>query len=486
LSSPVRGTAERAARTTFKRILRGLAHQAAPPREDLPLSTWGLSRTASGELALRGFGLRRLLAEPWGSPVHVVDVVRLEDNAKRFCARPAGAGSACEVYYSYKTNPVPGVLRRLHDLGVGAEVASEYELWLALRLGVDPAAIVYNGPGHSQDSLELAVRREIGLINLNARSEIAPLAALARRFGKKPRIGIRVVAPGFQGGQFGERIDGGAALYAFNEALRAPELRVVALHSHGNGSVRSAGEVEHHLTGLLSFADELREKLGLRIEILDVGGNLACPTVEPFSKRTQRLATTFGCEPAAPRPGTVLTIDEYVTLVASRVEQHYTSARLPPPRIFLEPGRALTGDAQMLLCRVTSVHDPDEQGLVYATLDAGINVAESARGEFHQLFPLMRPSAGPERLYRLSGPSCTLGDQIYYAWRLPVLAPGDGLAIMDSGAYFVPYSTCFSRPRPAVVAVADGGLEVLRRAETFDDLVALDEAALPARVARIA
>jgi diaminopimelate decarboxylase len=133
----------------------------------------------------------------------------------------------------------------------------------------------------------------------------------------------------------------------------------------------------------------------------------------------------------------------------------------------------MTSDTMMVLCRVLSLHGEDPAGLRWAVLDAGINVAEPVPNEFHQLLAL-RPRGGDEHVYRLTGPSCMLADQLYPAWRLPPLHAGDALAIMDAGAYFVPLSTCFSQPRPAVVSVKDGRVELLRRAETFEDLVLRD------------
>ena len=469
----VRGRLERSARVAGKRLLASAARRLAPPRVDLPLATWGLSRDASGMLSRAGVPLGDLL-DRWGSPLHVVDEARLLANAAAFAAPPPGAARGCEVYCSYKTNPVPGVLRLLHAQGAGAEVASAYELWLALRLGVKPSAIVFDGPARSAEATELALRQGVGLVNVNTRTEIAELAAIARRLGVRARVGIRVVVPGFEGGPLGERIDRGVALQAFREALAYPELDVVAIHAHANGRIDSLRSIDRLLDGLLAFADELRERLGLELEIVDLGGNLACATVVPISARARRLAITCGLEPPAPRPGDALSIAAYVKHVVERVEAHYAAARRPAPRVAMEPGRAMTSDAQMLLCRVASLRD-EEDGIRWAVLDAGINVAEAVRTELHQLLPAAPRAGARERLYRISGPSCVLGDLLYPAWRLPELAVGDALAIMDTGAYFVPFSTCFSFPRPGIVLLRDGRATTLRRAETFDDLVALDE-----------
>ena len=470
----LRGPLERAARSAAKRALGGAVRRWTSKRHDLPLSLWRLDRDAGGELRLDGIVLGDLLAR-FGSPLHVVDATRLASNIARFTARPPGASRACEVFYSYKTNPVPELLRSLAATGIGADVASAYELWLALRLGIDPAHIVYNGPEKSEESLRLAMSRGIALINANTRSELAKIASVARTVGARPAIGIRVVVPGSIGGQFGERIDNGAALAAFEEALRHPELRVVAIHSHVNGEIASVATLDALLSHLFAFADVLEDRLGVDLEILDVGGNLACPTVSHVSQRDRRLAMSFGREPLPRAPEAVLTIDAYVERLIGRVERHFAARNRHAPRVFVEPGRAMTGNAQMLLCKVASLREPDDAGMTWAVLDAGLNVADPLRNEIHQFFALRSAPNAPERLYRLMGPSCTLADQLVAACRLPELSVGDGIAIMDSGAYFVPFATCFSRPRPAVVRVSHGSVDLLRRAETFDDLAALED-----------
>jgi diaminopimelate decarboxylase len=474
MKSPgIRRPFERSARIAAKRVVAGVARRLVPGREDLPMETWGLSRDAAGVLRLGAIDLRDLLGRR-GSPLHVVDAQALARNAARFTAHPPGTRRACEVFCSYKTNPVPGILRALHAQGLGAEVVSGYELWLALRLGVAPEAIVYNGPGKSDESFVTALDAGIGLINLNSRSELARLASLARRLGRRPTVGIRVVVPGGVGEQLGERIDTGAALRAFEEALRLPELHVVALHAHFNGALVSRPQLDAFVEALLSFAEELRARLGLTVQILDVGGNLTCPTVSPLSWQARRLATTLGIEPRPRAPRSVLAIDEYVACVVQRVESHCAEHNWPTPRIFVEPGRALTGNTQMLLCSVVDTRDPDELGIRRVVLDVGMHLAEPLTNELHQIFPIYPRPGAPSAIHRLTGPSCMVADQVVPAWRLAELSPGDGLAIMDAGAYVVAFSAPFSFPRPAVVMVDGAREQPLRAAETFEDLVALD------------
>ena len=120
-------------------------------------------------------------------------------------------------------------------------------------------------------------------------------------------------------------------------------------------------------------------------------------------------------------------------------------------------------------------HTTNQRMEIYAVLDAGINHAEPVGSEYHQLFPVNRFAQPLARRYTLVGPICTPGDTLYSSILLPELAVGDTLAIMDSGAYFVPFSTSFSFPRPGLVMVDSGRESVLRRAETFEDLTRCDD-----------
>jgi diaminopimelate decarboxylase len=461
-------------RRLLRPVLAPVVRALRPRREDLPPSTWRLARGADGGLALDGVGLGALL-DRFGSPLHVVDGARLAANAVEFLAVPAGAARGAEISYSFKTNPVPGVLRRLRACGVGAEVISAHELDLALALGFAPADIVYNGPAKSEASLRLAVERGVGLVNCNSRCEIAPLAALARALGRRPRVGVRVVVPGAWGGQLGERVETGAALRAFAEATRTPELAVVALHAHQGGEIATAAQLQAFVGGVLAFTDALRDRLSLDLEILDLGGSLPCPTVRHLGAVEGRLNRTFGADLLPRRPGEALSIRAAVALAVGLVEAHYRRAGRPPPRVVLEPGRALTGDAQMLLARVVQVQD-ESDGVTHAVLDAGICVASPVPNEVHQLHLVSPPRPGRPRLYRLVGPICSPADVLYPSWRLPPLAPGDALAIMDTGAYFVPFASSFSFPQPGIVLVEGGRATLLRARETFAHLTALDDA----------
>lgn len=471
LKSRLVGTAKRQVKQTLRPVLQ---RAMAPARTSIPASHWGLESRPGQGLCLEGVPLKELVARH-GSPLHVVHLAALRRNAERFLAVPPGRAGGCEVYYSYKTNPVPGVLSFLHGLGVGAEVISAYEMWLALRLGVAPERIVYNGPVKSEASVREAISRGLGLLAANHTEELAVFTRLAAEVGRRPRVAVRVSTNSGWSAQFGTPIAGGAALRAYQQARDSKHLDVVGLHAHRGATIRTEAELTGFVESVLAFTDTLHQELGLDLEVLDLGGSLCTPTVEHFSARDWQLNSTFFRDVPAPDPAAALSIERYVALIVEMVESHYARRGRARPRIFLEPGRAMTGDTQLLLGRVHALKAAEDR--TYAVLDAGINHAESVRNEYHQLFHVDRPDAPAEQVYTVVGPICTPGDTLYPARRLPALSVGDTLAIMDAGAYFVPFATSFSYPQPAILALEEGGKErLLRRAETFDDLVAFDAA----------
>jgi diaminopimelate decarboxylase len=463
----------RAAKQHAKIVLQSLVARAQHSPPAFAPERWQLAPLASGELALRGVSLAALL-ERWGSPLFVVDLAKIRDNAAMFQHVPAGAARGCEVFYSYKTNPVEGVLRALHAAGVGAEVISPYELWLARRLGVPPERIIYNGPGKSDASIREAVELGIEIINVNHREEIARVAGIARGMRRRARVGIRATSDDGWSAQFGIPIRDGRALAAFAEADADGALEVVGLHAHRGGMIRTEGELRWFVGSMLSFAEEVEGRLGRPLEILNFGGSLGLATVAHLEPRDRKLNQALHRDLPLPAAEGVLEIRRYVEVVLELVNAHYERLQRPRPRVFVEPGRAMTGDAQLLLASVLTTKEVDHAR--FAVLDAGINIAESVRSEFHQVFSVNRVGSSQAlRVHTLVGPICSPGDTLYASIRLPELSPGDVLAVMDAGAYFVPFSTSFSFPRPAIVGVEHGDSFLLRRRETFEDLVRNDE-----------
>lgn len=441
-----------------------------PQRTDLSHDCFGLEVGSSGHLQLGAVDLVELACE-FGSPLHVVEAQRL-DAAVASAVGPGRTGSGSTISYSYKTNPVPAVLERVHAGGVGAEVISAFELWLAMQLGVPADRIIYNGPAKSTDSVRIAIEAGIKSINANTESEAAAIAELAGETGRTAVLGVRISLPGMWGGQFGLSSTSDAVDRTIRTALADERIDLAAVHVHRGTTIRTSDDMVGHIGQVLEFLGAVHERTGWYPRMVDVGGSLSCPTTAGFRQREFRLNRLLGSDVLPPDPDDALDIAGASRLAAEMVSEHASARGQPIPEVILEPGRALTANSQLLL---TTVHDvKDDVELHHAVIDAGINIADTAAHEYHQLYSASSPAAPPARSYRLAGPICTPADVLYNNWRLPELEPGHVLAIMDAGAYFVPFSTSFSFPRPAIVMVDDGDIRVIRERERFEDLVRLD------------
>lgn len=469
------GTARRTAKQV-RRTVQPYAKQAVGAwvrRQDdghvLTPETWGLSRDEQGHLTVQGTALADLVARHGGGPLHVVDGDAVRRNVAAFDQRDEQGRPRVEVYYSYKSNPVPGVLQFLHELGIGAEVTSHLELWMALQIGVPPQHIIFNGPGKSDEGLRLAIESGIQIININQAEEVERIAAIARELGKRVPVGIRVSTSGTWQGQFATPAS--HALEVFEAARDTGVLDVIGLHQHIGGHIDSAERLAAPVDEVLDFVEMLEDK-GFDLQILNLGGGLANRTTYNFTATDHKHNVHYGKALPVPDAEAGFTIEQFVTVAHEHVTARYARRGRPAPRIFLEPGRGLTANTQMLVTSVlTERHTPERD---YLVLDAGINVLPGLVSEFHQIMPLTDTGAAHDHEYRLVGPTCAPWDTLLHSWYGSELHTGDQLVVMDTGAYFVPMATTFSFAEPGVLLVDSGREVMLRRGERFTDIVALD------------
>lgn len=462
-------------KTQMDRIVRNIASQTLQKRvgmrQDLLPALWDMSYEDTA-LTLHGISLERIL-EQYGSPVHLLSTEKLRQNAHAMMYGHQ-QNKLLNVYYSYKTHPIPRVLQLLHSYGVGAEVISPYELWLALHLGVDPQKIIYNGPAKSDASIETAISRGIRLLNVNHREELERFAKISRQVGKKANIAIRLIFAKGWSGQFGLGVDTGEALAVYRQALAMPELNVIGVHCHRGVLFDGLDDMAGYLQGIKDFLDTLHSEFDFHPEILDVGGSIGIPTVRSFSDFDKKLSETFRIEVREPEPQNYPTLEDFAEYIHKDLTGYFKRVNRSLPELAVEPGRAITGNTQTLLTRVVDTKETAES-FTYGILDAGISVAEIVKYEFHQVFPLQKKSHNLSQLYRLVGPICHMGDTLYPAWRLPQLTKGDAIAIMDSGAYFAPEARAFSFPKPGIVGLNNDGTSfVIRKSDTFESIIHMD------------
>lgn len=452
-------------------IGRSLKSQALSPLQDLSL--WGLATGVDGFVSVNGTSCADLARE-YGSPLLVVNRKQLRADAASIVTATRRCGRDSRVLYSYKTNCVPGILQELHRGGVGAEVVSPYELWLAGKLGVPGDEIVYNGVNKTEESIARAVELGILAINVDALPEIELITSVARRVGRKARVGIRL---GFlEKAQFGLDIESGEAMEACRRIAGLSDvLEMTCIHFCVASNIKNSITHAQYATRALHFIYEVKQETGLSVRYLDLGGGIGVPTTKNMTGTEYGLYRLFGCLPAPPDPGAYEAIDSFVSAIDTTVRNLCTELHLEPPGLIFEPGRFVTSRAEFLLSTVLALKNKSS-GATFAITDAGrLSTTFPCEFEYHEIFTADLRARRKKGVYHIMGRICTSADWMAKNRFLPELREGDILVTMDAGAYFSSYSTNFAFPRPAIVMVGeDGGSEVIRHAESFEHLTRLD------------
>jgi len=435
------------------------------------------------------------LAERHGTPLHVASARTLRARCAELRAALSPYPGPVRLRFSYKTNLAAGILQVLHGAGVGAATVNGHELWLARRVGVAPEQIVFGGPNLTSGELREAVEVGAGLIVIEGFDELARLDAVTREAGHGADVALRVcpdVVPrgmnassvaGSRSSPFGFDLRSGEATEAIRRTLACPRLRLRGAMAHIGSGIRDLASFHAAVDRLLGIQDEMR-RAGATPDLLDVGGGLGT--------RWSRELTTFelltylwrGRLPLELKPAPPDLFSRYGAALRETVVDGSRRLGLPVPELVLEPGRALVSDAQVLLLRVGALRERPGLGR-YAITDGGaMSVSLMFLSELHAVLLANREAPDEARRTSVFGRIPSPMDTVYRNLRLPRLAVGDLLAVMDAGAYFTSTATNFGGPRPAIVLLDSGAARLVRRRETSQDLFAVEELAAPAPSAR--
>lgn len=453
---------------------RRLAERSRLRRGRLHESYWSADVDGQGHLCLGGLDAIEL-AERHGTPLHVISEERLRSDYRSFIEPFRDRYSEVRLATSYKTNPLPGVLRKLHEYGTMAEVISHFELWLALRLGLDPDDIIFNGPGKTLSALELAVKERIGLINVDGLEEIRELERVAARLGARDvPVGVRLTTSVGWQSQFGLAIHGGLAERAFRLLESSDRLAPTGIHLHLGTGIEDVEAYRRAVGEAISFARSMERSHSIRIDVYDFGGGFGVPTVSEKDVWDRR-AEALGYPSRSPIPEETPPPEEYATVILGELHdlagEAMSRERL---KVVLEPGRAITSASQILLLSVLRRKQTGEGADPILIVDGGKNIAIPLGYEKHEIFPAGAMDAECSEQYDVYGPLCHPHDVVRRNLQLPPIGRGDVIAVMDAGAYFIPNQMNFSHPRPAVVMVEKGEAEISREREEFEDVVAND------------
>lgn len=395
------------------------------------------------------------IAERFGTPCYLYSRATLERHWHAFDR--AFHGHPHLICFAVKANSNLAVLDVLARLGSGFDIVSIGELERVLAAGGDPGRVIFSGVGKRADEMRRALEVGIRGFNVESEAELQRLDRVAQELGVVAPVSLRVnpdvdarthpyIATGLTENKFG--IDIAVAEAVYRRAAERPNLRVDGIDCHIGSQLTDLAPFIDALHRVLELAHRL-EAVGIPIAHLDLGGGLGIRYVDEHPP-----------EPA-----------DY----AAQIGRHLADL---PYEILLEPGRAIAGNAGLLLTRVEYLKPTAHKH--FAILDAAMNdlLRPALYQAKQQIVPVRRRPDGEATLYDLVGPVCETGDFLGRE-RALALAPGDLLAVRGSGAYgFVMSSNYNSRPRAAEVMVDGEQVHLVRRRETIADLFA-GESLLP-------
>lgn len=440
---------------------------------------WGCMVSETGHLQLDGCDLTTL-ARDQGTPMHVVSRKALVDNCVRAITAFQGTLGKAEVFYSYKTNCIPAVLQIIHQQGIGAEVISPYELWVALKLGLPGSRIIYNGPHKSRDSLETAVSNKLKLINVDSLTDLRALADVCRALNIPANVGVRLCPTGGWNAQFGLGINNGEAIEGFTFIEENKNfLRLKGLHLHLGSQVTDPALFAGAIDEALSFTLNVAGSAATKIEFIDVGGGYGVPTVREVGGIERRVSRLLGRPIRPPRPDHCPRLEDIAASIKRAMKPYAGRLDCGEATIIVEPGRSITSNTQILLLAVRAIKDRKP---LTAILDGGkMNITYPTSFEYHHVLVANKVHEVANNRYKLVGRTCTPSDLVYDNVMLPELMQGDIIALMDAGAYFTSFSSDFAFARPPILMVDAGVARIIRQRETFDGIVSRDRLDWPGK-----
>jgi diaminopimelate decarboxylase len=396
------------------------------------------------------------LAERFGTPLVVYCEDTLQHQAR---ALRTAVGAGGRVFFGTKAFANVALLRLLHSDGIGADVATAGELAFARAAGVSGDEVVVHGNNKDEAFLRLAAS-EGATVVLDAPDEAALAAAAGvREVLVRVTLGVdadthEAIVTGHHGSKFGLPPEQARRLIA--DALELG-LDVLGLHVHVGSQLPDFRAQAETIERLAAFAGAARQELGWNVRVADLGGGFGVrhhPDDEVPEAASLAAAATATARAA------------------------FTSLDLPEPAVWLEPGRCLVGRAGVTLYRVGAVKRLPER--TWVAVDGGMS--DNPRPQLYDArytaLSAVRADETPDEEVSIAGMHCESGDVLIDDVLLPTPRRGDFLAVPATGAYTLAMSSNYNGvPRPAAVLVANGEARLIRRRETIEDLLRLEETA---------
>ena len=428
--------------------------------------TEALKVNEKGHLEIGGCDCTELVKE-FGTPLYVMDEALIRKNCTIYkSAMEKYYGGNGLVLYASKAFCTMAMCRIAESEGLGLDVVSGGELYTAMKAGFPMDKVYFHGNNKTLEEIALAIDNNIRRIVVDNKEELGRVNKIASEKGKTVNISFRI-KPGIdahthdfvQTGQidskFGVALENGEAFDIIREASSLSNVKVAGIHCHIGSQIFELGPFELAATVMLNFIGEIKEKLGIEIEELNLGGGYGIKYIPEHDP---------------------IEYDHYIESVSKVVKSLCEEKKIKLPFIVMEPGRSIVASAGITLYTVGAVKDI-KNVRKYISVDGGM--ADNPRYALYQSpydgVLANKPEAKKVEKVTIAGKCCESGDLLIKDIEMPEISAGDILAVLATGAYNYSMSSNYNRiPKPPVVLVKDGAARQIVKRETFDDIIRND------------
>lgn len=407
------------------------------------------------------------LAHEFGTPLYVVDEKVLRDNCRKFktSIEKYYNGNGLAIYAS-KALSTLAIIKIVEQEGLGLDVVSGGEIYTALKAGIKPEKIFFNGNNKLTEELELAVENNIGRIIVDNLYELDLLSQISEKHNKTTNIYLRItpgidahthefVKTGQIDSKFGIPFENGQAFEAVREAINAENINLIGIHCHIGSQIFDSESFEFTAEVMLKFMLEIKNKLNYVISELDLGGGFGI-------KYTQK--------------DDPFEYEKHVEYISSKIKAFCKVNDMKEPFLVLEPGRSIIGPAGITLYTVGSIKDiPGIRKYIAVDGGMGDNPRYALYQSKYECVIANSPNAERTEMVTIAGKCCESGDILLKDTFIPSVKSGEILAVIATGAYNYSMSSNYNRiPKPAMVLVKSGKADIIVKREDYNDIIRND------------
>ena len=424
-----------------------------------------------GHLEIGGCDTVELVKE-FGTPLYVMDEELIRKNCAEYRDTFKRIYPNSQVVYAGKAFLSTAMCRLVDEEDMGLDVTSGGEIFTALQAGFPAQKMIFHGNNKSPEEIKMALAHGVGRFVVDSFAELDLLEETAGAVGKRADIYLRI-KPGIeahthhyiQTGQldtkFGLGLSDGQAMEAVKIVAKMKHVELRGVHCHIGSQIFDLKPFQLAASVMMDFIQEIKKKTGTVIKELDLGGGFGIRYLEEDSPYS---------------------LAEFVEMIAATVKDKATELGLPLPKLFVEPGRSIVGEAGTTLYTVGS--EKNVPGIrKYVSVDGGMmdNLRTALYEAKYSAVVANRKDKEPTEVVSIAGKACESGDMLIWDITLPVLKRGDILAVLSTGAYHYSMANNYNRfPRPPVVFVGNGTADVVVARESYEDIVRND--IIPARL----